>query len=156
MDYYCRKVELSLTFLVGNLSWQSDRIHTRGVSQSCSSALLDRTGTTTWKHFLRIALRSRFWRESCCVKIVHHYINLEHAYDVAISYRKSFNKRPYDNKINFLSWVPLGVINIFEGCVLLREISHPTLASFKITSSWTVAEPFIDFWTPNRVRPLSV
>ena len=37
----------------------------------------------------------------------------------------------------------------FEGHVLLREISHLTLATFETTTSSTVAEPFIDFWTPN-------
>ena len=42
-----------------------------------------------------------------------------------------------------------GDINTFEGHVLLRDILHLTLATFETTNSSTVAEPFIDFWTPN-------
>ena len=37
----------------------------------------------------------------------------------------------------------------FEGCCLFRVISHPTYATFETTSFSTVAEPFIDLWTPN-------
>ena len=41
---------------------------------------------------------------------------------------------------------PFGVINIFEGRFLFREILRPTRVTFETT---TVPEPFIDLWTPN-------
>ena len=49
-------------------------------------------------------------------------------------------------KLIFLALLqaPFGVINIFEGRFLFREILHQTCATFKTTSFWTVAEP-----TPN-------
>ena len=43
-----------------------------------------------------------------------------------------------------LSQAPFGDIFFFEGRILLREILHPTVATFETTSFSTVAEPFID------------
>ena len=40
----------------------------------------------------------------------------------------------------------------FEGRFLFREILHQTRATFETTSFSTVAEPFIDLWTPNALR----
>ena len=60
-------------------------------------------------------------------------------------------KAPIRQETNFLalSRASIGDVNIFEGRILLREILHSTIATFETTSSSIVAEPFIDFWTPN-------
>ena len=40
-----------------------------------------------------------------------------------------------------LSQAPFGVINIFEGRFLFREILHQTRATFETASFWTVLGP---------------
>ena len=98
----------------------------RGVSQSCSSALLDRTGTTTWTHFLRIALRSRFWSERNVSKNCTTHSG--YAYDIAIQAKyKSEKKAAY-----CLTDPPLCVLRLCSQTVIVsqrREKWSPALST---------------------------